>query len=61
MPEHNALKTDWFIAYLDCNNLGYSLCQYLPCSSFRFFKEEVVAELWLINLKGRILNPKLET
>lgn len=37
VSEYDTSKSECFISYLDCNNLyGYSMCQYLPYSSFRF-------------------------
>lgn len=51
MPEYNAVKPDCFITYLDCNNLyGYSMCQYLPHSSFRFLNDNELKHLRIQNI-----------
>lgn len=46
MPMYDNSQPDSFIVYLDCNNLyGYSMCQSLPYSEFRFLNENEVNEL----------------
>ncbi|XP_041985987.1 uncharacterized protein LOC121738160 [Aricia agestis] len=35
-----------YVTYIDCNNLyGYSMCQYLPLSDFRFLNEQEINKL----------------
>lgn len=42
----DASKPQCFIVYLDCNNLyGYSMCQYLPYSDFRFLNQNEINQL----------------
>lgn len=46
MTDYNKSQPDSFIVYLDCNNLyGYSMCQSLPFSNFRFLDEHEVSLL----------------
>lgn len=46
MSDYDPSQQDSFIVYLDCNNLyGYSMCQSLPESNFRFLDQGEASEL----------------
>lgn len=46
MSSYDSTKPSCFIVYLDCNNLyGFSMCQYLPYSDFRFLNETEIEQL----------------
>lgn len=52
MPEYDASQSDCFLVYLDCNNLyGFSMCQYLPYSNFRFLSENELANFHVENVE----------
>lgn len=46
MESYDSTKRDSFLVYIDCNNLyGYSMCQSLPVSDFRFLSEIEIEKL----------------
>lgn len=52
MPEYDASQPQSFIVYLDCNNLyGFSMCQYLPYSNFRFLDESELTNFCVENVE----------
>lgn len=49
--DYDPLLPDSYIVYIDCNNLyGYSMCQSLPLSDFRFLDESEVDQLDVNNV-----------
>lgn len=51
MSSCDPTKPRSFISYIDCNNLyGYSMCQYLPHSSFRFLNQHEIDQLDIENI-----------
>lgn len=49
--EHDPLLPESFIVYIDCNNLyGYSMCQTLPLSNFKFLSQTEIDELDIIGV-----------
>lgn len=51
MSEYDPLKLDTYVVYIDCNNLyGFSMCQSLPLSNFRFLKSEEIDKLDFVNI-----------
>lgn len=52
IPDYNTSKPQSYIVYLDCNNLyGFSMCQYLPYSGFRFLSEDEIDNLHVENVE----------
>ncbi|XP_063537662.1 uncharacterized protein LOC134747016 isoform X1 [Cydia strobilella] len=46
IPGYNPSQPDSYVIYIDCNNLyGYSMCQYLPLSNFRFLEQHEIDAL----------------
>ena len=46
LPDYDRLQSDSFIIYIDCNNLyGFSMCQSLPLSNFRFLERYEIESL----------------
>lgn len=46
MSNYDPTQEDSFIVYLDCNNLyGFSMCQSLPLSNFRFLNQQEIDAL----------------
>lgn len=52
MTDYDPSKEDSYIVYLDCNNLyGYSMCQHLPESNFRFLKQYEIDQLDILSVE----------
>ena len=66
MKDYNENEPSKYIMYLDANNLyGWAMCQYLPTGGFKWFNEQEIEDLDLIeygkeNEKGLILEVDLE-
>lgn len=51
MDDYDETKSDSFLLYIDCNNLyGYSMCQSLPISDFRFLQQYEIDRLQIMNM-----------
>lgn len=51
MSNYDESRPETYIVYIDCNNLyGYSMCQYLPFSGFRFLTQCEINELDVYNI-----------
>lgn len=52
LDDYDPSQPNSFIVYLDCNNLyGYSMCQNLPLSNFRFLEQNEIEGLCILDLK----------
>lgn len=50
MDSYDDSQPEKYIVYLDCNNLyGFSMCQYLPFSEFRFLSSEEIHDIDFVN------------
>jgi hypothetical protein len=46
LQHYEPSQLDSYLVYIDCNNLyGYSMCQYLPLSNFRFLENHEISAL----------------
>lgn len=53
MPDYDTSKQQCFISYIDCCNLyGFSMCQHLPYSSFRFLSEHEIDNLCIERIEN---------
>lgn len=51
MSDYDPSKDNIYLTYLDCNNLyGFSMCQYLPFSDFRFMTDAEIDALDVCNV-----------
>nr|XP_013189482.1 unnamed protein product [Amyelois transitella] len=53
LPDYKPLEPTSYITYIDCNNLyGFSMCQYLPLSNFRFLNQNEINTLDIIQVEN---------
>lgn len=66
LADYNPKIPSNFLLYIDCNNLyGYAMCNYLPCSDFKFMQELEILQLDILKIPhnsdvGYILEVDLE-